>query len=253
MAIRSINIGAIANDGTGDDIRTAFQKINENFTFLEDNLGLDNTALNIGTNGEGLFKQKVDGILQFKKIEAGSGISLNGSGDTVIVTSTSGGVLTVSDGTTTDDINVGSDTLSILGGTNITTTVTDNTITIDSSASSIFTDPDPRLGTDLNLNNQDIVGTGNINITGDITATNFNGNLNGTVVGNVTGLVYGLDVRDIQAQFVDFDFGPFAGEYNSVIPYLLSLNDIDAGTISNPSPTAIDGTPEGELDFPADI
>ena len=253
MAIRSINIGAIANDGTGDDIRTAFQKINENFTFLEDNLGLDNTALNIGTNGEGLFKQKVDGILQFKKIEAGSGISLNGSGDTVVVTSTSGGVLTVSDGTTTDDINVGSDTLSILGGTNITTTVTDNTITINSNASSIFTDPDPRLGTDLNLNNQNIVGTGNINITGDITATNFNGNLNGTVIGNVTGLVYGLDVRDIKAEFADFDFGPFTGEYSSVIPYLLSLSDIDAGTISAPSPTAIDGPPEGELDFPTDI
>ena len=253
MAIRSINIGAIANDGTGDDIRTAFQKINENFTFLEDNLGLDNTALNIGTNGEGLFKQKVDGILQFKKIEAGSGISLNGTGDTVIVTSTSGGILTVSDGTTTDDINVGSDTLSILGGTNITTTVTDNTITIDSSASSIFTDPDPRLGTDLNLNSHDIVGTGNINITGDITATNFNGNLTGNVTGNVTGLVYNLDVRDILGEFTDFDFGPVSGEYKTVVPFLLSLQDIDMGTISVPGPTAIDGSPVGELDFPADI
>lgn len=35
MAINNINIGAIANDGTGDPIRTAFDTVNDNFAFVQ--------------------------------------------------------------------------------------------------------------------------------------------------------------------------------------------------------------------------
>ena len=35
MAIQSINIGSIANDGTGDDVREAFNKVNANFLDLD--------------------------------------------------------------------------------------------------------------------------------------------------------------------------------------------------------------------------
>jgi hypothetical protein len=31
MAIQTINVGTTANDGTGDDLRAAFQKVNANF------------------------------------------------------------------------------------------------------------------------------------------------------------------------------------------------------------------------------
>lgn len=34
MAQQTINIGTVANDGTGDPLRTAFDKINDNFTEL---------------------------------------------------------------------------------------------------------------------------------------------------------------------------------------------------------------------------
>ena len=34
MTKQTINIGSSANDGTGDPLRTAFTKINENFTEL---------------------------------------------------------------------------------------------------------------------------------------------------------------------------------------------------------------------------
>ena len=37
MAIQTINIGNIANDGTGDDLREAFIKVNNNFTELNNN------------------------------------------------------------------------------------------------------------------------------------------------------------------------------------------------------------------------
>lgn len=36
MAISDINIGAVPNDGTGDSIRDAFDKVNNNFAFLDD-------------------------------------------------------------------------------------------------------------------------------------------------------------------------------------------------------------------------
>jgi hypothetical protein len=35
MAIQLVNIGALPNDGEGDPLRTAFQKINNNFTLMQ--------------------------------------------------------------------------------------------------------------------------------------------------------------------------------------------------------------------------
>ena len=43
MAKQTINIGTAANDGTGDPLRTAFDKINDNFTEL---YGADDEAAN---------------------------------------------------------------------------------------------------------------------------------------------------------------------------------------------------------------
>ena len=37
MAKQTINIGAVPNDGTGDPVRTAFTKANDNFTECYDN------------------------------------------------------------------------------------------------------------------------------------------------------------------------------------------------------------------------
>ena len=41
MAVQSVGIGSSANDGTGDPLRTAFTKINENFTEVYALLGQD--------------------------------------------------------------------------------------------------------------------------------------------------------------------------------------------------------------------
>lgn len=45
----SINVGASANDGTGDDLRTAFQKVDANFGWIG-NTGF--TAANISVTNE---------------------------------------------------------------------------------------------------------------------------------------------------------------------------------------------------------
>ena len=62
MARQAINIGSSANDGTGDPLRTAFDKINDNFVelygsdndikTLDANLDVNNFAITSGvTNG----------------------------------------------------------------------------------------------------------------------------------------------------------------------------------------------------------
>lgn len=49
MAKKSINVGAEANDNNGDSLRSAFTKINENFTELYTALGINaDVNLNLG-------------------------------------------------------------------------------------------------------------------------------------------------------------------------------------------------------------
>ena len=55
MAIQNINLGTYANSSTGDDLRTAFEKVNANFAFLD--LTSAVTADNIGA-GARVFKEK---------------------------------------------------------------------------------------------------------------------------------------------------------------------------------------------------
>jgi hypothetical protein len=85
MAIQTINIGNLVNDGLGDDLRTAFRKVNQNFTEL--NASLTVTASNIGTIGEGIFKQKTGANLEFKNLIPGTKITLDSGADFVRINS----------------------------------------------------------------------------------------------------------------------------------------------------------------------
>ena len=81
--IQTINIGNLVNDGLGDDLRTAFQKVNANFADL--NNDLSTTASNLGSVGAGIFKQKVANDLQFKKLVPGTKITLADNTDSITV------------------------------------------------------------------------------------------------------------------------------------------------------------------------
>jgi hypothetical protein len=74
MTIQPINIGNVVNDGLGDDLRTAFQKVNANFTSLAAELTI--TGANVGTSGVGIYKDKVGAVLEFKKLVAGTKMQL---------------------------------------------------------------------------------------------------------------------------------------------------------------------------------
>ena len=54
--IQEIFLGSYANDGTGDDLRTAFIKVNANFAALNIEVGIS-TGANVG-GGTGVFKTK---------------------------------------------------------------------------------------------------------------------------------------------------------------------------------------------------
>ena len=62
MAQQTINIGAVANDGTGDQLRTAFDKVNDNFVEIYTELG--GTSLsNINISGNTIATDNTNGNL----------------------------------------------------------------------------------------------------------------------------------------------------------------------------------------------
>ena len=83
--IQTINVGNLVNDGLGDDLRTAFQKVNANFAEL--NAGLTITASNTGT-GAAIFKEKVNNDLRFKSLVGGTKILIQESALSIDISST---------------------------------------------------------------------------------------------------------------------------------------------------------------------
>lgn len=84
MAIQTINIGNVVNDGLGDDLRTAFQKVNANFQTLNSELSV--SAINLGA-GASLFKDRQGGELRFKSLASGRAISIDADPEETIVIS----------------------------------------------------------------------------------------------------------------------------------------------------------------------
>lgn len=85
MTTQNINIGNAVNDGLGDDLRTAFQKVNANFASLNESLTV--TAQNLGTAGEGIYKQKIGTNLEFRRLLAGTKITLDSFTESIRINS----------------------------------------------------------------------------------------------------------------------------------------------------------------------
>jgi hypothetical protein len=229
MAITPINVGNLVNDGTGDDLRTAFQRVNANFSDLDGQLRLDGSNVGVPTAGSfaTIFKTKDNSPsqLQFKTILPGANINLVNDTDNVVISSpsqntfvsvvTDGGSITANSATTV---------LNIVGGAN----------------ASVVTEPGNRLvinvdrignqlESNLSLNGFTIQGAGNINITGNITASNYTGNLAGVNPVPVIRSVY------------DIDFGTAVpGKYNNAIQFIIANTDYDFGSITSPSELELD-------------
>ena len=123
MAIQTINIGTVANDGTGDDLREAFVKVNANFAELSARNPEATTGVNLGASGEGVFAQLNGAEMQFKKLIGGGNVTLSADGNAITINSVGGlQTLNVETDNGTQAVTDG-DTLKLIGGTNLNTKI----------------------------------------------------------------------------------------------------------------------------------
>ena len=221
MANSIINIGTLANDGTGDDLREAFIKVNNNFSELYARSPESTTAVNLVADDAttaGLFAQKSSEELQFKSLKAGPNISLSTSNNQVTITSS--GIVSIL--FTTDAGSVGpinaSGVARFLGTGGVATTGSGTDVTIDSK---LERETSPKLTATLNVNNQNLTNGGTI------TASNFD------------GLVRGKNVADIDS-VVGFDFGGIQGGISNILEWLEADNSVNLGTVASPSSKGVD-------------
>lgn len=233
MAIKKVNIGNLANDGTGDDLREAFIKVNDNFDEMQ---SLVNNAVTVeGANvglGKNVFKEKFGNTLQFKTLVQGSNILLTEYGDSITITGDIGiEQLIILTEAGSIIVPAGQQLLNIYGGQNIGTAVevdgADSYLKINVKGQDLLSlDPDPHLSADLIGNNNNIHDVNQMNAV--------------TLTGNLQGTVYGIDVRDLNASFIIFDFGGFIQSISNIIDYVYSIIDVDFGSFLTPAAIELD-------------
>jgi hypothetical protein len=225
MAVQLINIGNIANDGTGDDLREAFIKTNANFEEIDLRDDEQTTASNLGDTGEGLFLRRNVYDLEFKKISAGSNVTLTADDNKIVIASDSG----VSDFTITADTgNVVLDdsaALTISGGADISTAIVGGVLTVAyTGVTDLVSDTTPQLSADLDAQANNLLNVGTIATSG----------ITGPLIGNVTGLVHGIDIRTIAGND-QADFGAINPVIENLLQYVIINTDIDWGSIVTPN------------------
>ena len=135
MAKQTINIGSVADDGTGTTIRDGGDLINDNFNEIYTELG-DGTTLGLAAKSITFTNKTIDASNNTlsnigNSALTNNAITINGSsvslgGSTTIATS----ITIVDDSSTSATITSGSDTLGILGGSNLSSTISGDTISI---------------------------------------------------------------------------------------------------------------------------
>lgn len=243
MAIEQINIGSIANDGTGDELRVAFRKINENFLEVESRLGDAVEGKNIGSGAE-VFRGRVDSDLEdeftaendleFRSLVAGNNVSITQNSETIEISASDAlndvpitsdsGTITLSKG----------EILDVVGGSNISTRVdaASNRLIIDNTkTTNLEEDLSPSLSGNLDAQ------LFSINNVEQITANNIVG---GTISGRFVGELEGFDIDKVTNFFERLDFGTLDSSVSSFYDYFILSVSVDLGTFNTPSNVTID-------------
>lgn len=215
MAIEYINTGTIANDGTGDALREAFIKVNDNFEILDLRIIEETVIENLGEIGAAVYAGKTDGVNGFKRLISGTNISVseNSTSITLDVPNSLDELLIVSNnGSLTIAPN---QSLTLTGSNGISTSASGQTLTVELETSNIVSrDTLPTLSADLNAAGNNLLNAGRIS------ANTFDG--------DVEGLVWGIDVRDL-GSLTGFDFGRFRNTYTNAIEFIIANTDLDFG------------------------
>lgn len=221
MAVQSINIGTIANDGTGDNLRVAFDKVNQNFTELNDRFTFTSSVENLGS-GQGIFFNKENNIEYFKSIVGGDNISLGVTDNEITINSTENFTIQ----TDSDSVNISGagKSFGVKGVGNINAGLSSNDVQISLDPNGLVAlDPAPTLGGNLNAGNFNVTNAGNI------TASTFTGNL----VGTINGL-------SITSSFSDLNLGGIIYQVTSNQEYLIATSNLDYGTFTAPTSLSSD-------------
>lgn len=172
MAIQIINVGNAVNDGSGDDLRTAFIKVNENFDELNDKQAENNTASNVGS-GIGVFKEKLGVDLKFKSFIAGDHITITPSTSQITIANT----LTAGTGVTitSSQINIGQ-AVSTTSNVTFNNVTTSNNLTVNgtSTFNSSITATNILTVSGVSTFNNNVIVTGNLTVNGTTTTINSN-------------------------------------------------------------------------------
>lgn len=206
MAIQQINVGVLANDGTGDDLREAFIKANQNFDDLDLRVAsfTDITASNLGTTGFDVFAEKVDNDFQFRKLQvdplyaSSMNIRISDDGNTVFL-STPQSRSRFTDGSTTITTPVETP-IFVTGEEGAVVTV--NTVGPEIRIRSVISgESSPELSANLNAADNEITNVSALN---------------------------GITADQLERVF-GFDFGAIQSSSTSVIEFIISNNDVDLG------------------------
>ena len=249
-----VSVGQVANDGTGDNLREAFLKINGNFLYLGNRLGTDPSGANVGTTGESVFKEVVDFQYRFRKIDADGNLHVRLVGDVITLDFRPNSAVNFLGQNIT---NAGSVTATSFTGPltgNVTGTVTGNA---GSVTNGVYTTGDQTIS-GVKTFNSTITGsvTGNAGTVTNGVYTNGNQTIDGfktftqpitgLLSGNVTGLIRSpnetayVDVSNLERRINTFDYGVINPVFVDPISYYLYAVGTDMGTFNNPSEFSID-------------
>ena len=225
MAFQNINIGNIANDGTGDDLREAFVKVNNNFADLDQRVVIQADGENLGT-GEGVYYVKTGNNMQFKSLIAGDNVSFTATANDITINAPDP-IKSIQFNADTGTYSLAATgSIDLLGGQNINSTITGATATFNvDPVNLVQQDTSPTLGGALDG------ATNNISNVNRVTATEFYGDL--------TGHVHGHDMRiyvnALAKTIFGTDYGLIVINTTNGFDLMFQATSIDYGTVASPA------------------
>jgi hypothetical protein len=201
-----INIGLIANDGTGDDLREAFIKINTNFDDLYTTYVESTTGVNLGTSGYTVFKDQSAAELRFRSLQVDPlypdtmALRVSDDGSTLFFRSKQA-TIRFTDGTNTIASSV--EQIVTFTGTDGVIVTADNSTRTLTFNSKLQRELEPQLGGNLDANNNAIINIQSIN---------------------------DISMNEIE-KFYAFDFGSLDKTRTSIADLIVASTFIDFGYI----------------------
>lgn len=217
MTLQVINLGNVANDGAGDDLRTAFTKVNANFAALVIDAA-DTTGTNLGSLGARVFKEATNNDMKFRRLVAGYNMNVIETDNTIELSmSGANNIIMVSDNGSLIAAPGGS--INIRGGAGIRVTANENTKTL-TIVGGLVNEITPTLSANLNADGRNITNLNNIN---------------------------GINWDTMVGKLFNLDFGTIPNSFNNMLDFIVRFVDVDMGSITVPAAYIVDMGPTGSF------